>query len=410
LGLLGPPVSVVPGSLYVHIPFCRKACSYCNFHFTTSLRQRDVILRAVVEELNLRILALNWEDQGLGNIRIESKYQGKFPLKTLYMGGGTPSLLTMDELTYVVKGIGNWFDLYGVQEFTLEANPEDVNSTMVKGWRSLGVNRISLGIQSFDDRNLLRMNRAHDAGKAREALRLLQNEGFQSLSADLIYGFPDRTMQDFEDDLHEMLSWGLSHFSSYQLTCEPKTAFYHQVNENKVRMVSEDLVLEQMMHLYNVSASHGYRAYEISNFAFPGHEAVHNSCYWSGYAYWGLGPSAHSYDGFRRRSWNVAHNARYQMEIQSGKLPKTEEVLSDDQKFNEDVLIALRLMDGLNWVALEEKHGSERVQSIHHRIKAMPKEWFEPLNLADRTVPLRLSFAGRAVADFIAVELFADSS
>jgi oxygen-independent coproporphyrinogen-3 oxidase len=327
----------------------------------------------------------------------------------LYLGGGTPSLLDPDELGHLVVQIGRYFDVSGVKEFTLEANPEDVSPSMVRVWRSMGVNRVSLGIQSFDDRNLSRMNRAHTADQAREALRLLQDGGFHSLSADLIYGFPDRTMEEFGADLQELISWGLPHFSSYQLTVEPRTALYHQVKQNKFRMVSEDIILEQMMHMYQVSADRGYKAYEISNFAIPGHEAVHNSRYWSGYAYWGLGPSAHSYDGIRSRSWNVAHNTRYVAEIQTGMLPATVEVLTDDQRFNEAVLIGLRLMDGLSWQALEDAHGAVRVQSIRHKISLMPQEWFDPLGLVNSRMPLRLSPVGRAVADFIAVELFADS-
>lgn len=409
MGLLGPPVSVVPESLYIHIPFCRKACSYCNFHFSTSLRGRDELLRCVVNELELRIRNSVRE----GNVA-EEFFSGtengiRLPLQTLYLGGGTPSLLDLDELGYLIGQIGQYFDLREVKEFTLEANPEDVTVSKIRGWRSLGVNRISLGIQSFDDRNLTRMNRAHNADQAREALKLLRGEGLHDLSGDLIYGYPDQTLQDFEADLQEMLSLGLPHFSSYQLTVEPQTALYHQVNRQKVRLAAEELVLEQMMHLYQVSAEGGYRAYEISNFALPGHEAVHNSRYWSGYAYWGLGPSAHSYDGFRRRSWNVAHNARYIKEIQSGMLPATEEVLTDDQRFNEAVLIGLRLMDGLNWQALQDAHGAGRVQSIRSKIASMPQEWFDSLSLGDDQMPLRLSMAGRAVADFIAVELFADS-
>ena len=331
------------------------------------------------------------------------------PLQTLYFGGGTPSLLSTEELGALTNGIRRWFDLDEVSEFTLEVNPEDVTPAKVKDWRSLGVNRISLGIQSFDDRNLARMNRAHNAAQGREALHMFQNEGFESISADLIYGYPDRTLQDFEADLEELLSWRLPHFSSYQLTVEPQTALYHQVNQKKVRLAAEDLVLEQMMQLYQVSAVQGYRAYEISNFALPGHEAVHNSRYWSGHAYWGLGPSAHSFDGHRKRSWNIANNIQYQMEIQSGKVPSSEELLTDDQRFNEAVLIGLRLMDGLHWLALEEAHGPQRVQRLRQQIAKMPEEWFEVLKLEDREAPLQLSLAGRALADYIAVELFAEA-
>ncbi len=409
MGLLGPPVSLVPESLYVHIPFCRKACSYCNFHFSISLQSRGQLLRSIINELEYRLQALRSDGNSIKKARNELSKDKRLPLQTLYFGGGTPSLLSLSELGILIKSINEWFDVEGVREFTLEANPEDVTPAMVKGWRSLGVNRISLGIQSFDDRNLTRMNRVHNAAQARKALKLLQDVGFQYISADLIYGYPDQSLQDFEADLQEMLSWSLPHFSSYQLTVEPRTALHYQVNQQKVRMAPEDLVLEQMMHLYQVSSNYGYKAYEISNFALQGQEAVHNSRYWSGHAYWGLGPSAHSYDGHRKRSWNIAHNIRYQAEIQSGKLPSTEEVLTDDQRFNEAVLIGLRLMDGLNWLNLEEVHGLERVQRIRQKISNMQSDWFDGLNLGDRQAPLRLSLVGRALADFIAVELFAES-
>lgn len=400
---------MVPESLYVHIPFCRKACSYCNFHFSTSLQRRGELIRSILDELEYRMRASAHEELPLGqSIDTLTERRGS-PLQTLYYGGGTPSLLSMEELGSLTNGIRRWFDLEGVREFTLEVNPEDVTPAKVKGWRSMGVNRISLGIQSFDDRNLARMNRAHNAAQGRAALHLLQNEGFESISADLIYGYPDRNLQDFEADLQELLSWRLPHFSSYQLTVEPQTALYHKVNQKKVCLAADDLVLEQMMQLYQVSAVQGYRAYEISNFALPGHEAVHNSRYWSGHAYWGLGPSAHSFDGHQKRSWNIANNNQYQKEIQSGKVPSSEELLTDDQRFNEAVLIGLRLMDGLHWLALERAHGSERVQRLRQQIAKMPEEWFEALNLEDREAPLRLSLAGRALADFIAVELFAEA-
>jgi oxygen-independent coproporphyrinogen-3 oxidase len=363
----------------------------------------------MLDELEYRMRASAHDELPQGHSIAELSEVKHSPLQTLYFGGGTPSLLSMSELGSLTNGIRRWFDLDGVREFTLEVNPEDVTPAKIKDWRSLGVNRISLGIQSFDDRNLTGMNRAHNAAQGREALHLLQNEGFESISADLIYGYPDRTLQDFEADLQELLSWRLPHFSSYQLTVEPQTALYHQVNQKKVRLAAEDLVLEQMIQLYQVSAAQGYRAYEISNFALPGHEAVHNSRYWSGHAYWGLGPSAHSFDGHRKRSWNIANNIQYQMEIQSGKVPSSEELLTDDQRFNEAVLIGLRLMDGMHWLALEEAHGPQRVQRLRHQIAKMPEEWFEALKLEDREAPLRLSLAGRALADFIAVELFAEA-
>jgi oxygen-independent coproporphyrinogen-3 oxidase len=401
---------MVPESLYIHIPFCRKACSYCNFHFSTSLQDSRHILRALIEELALRMNPMSRGIQGLNRTHLNIQSQERFPLRTLYIGGGTPSLLSGEELSYLVDGIGRWFDLGDVEEFTLEANPEDVEPAQVELWRGLGMNRISLGIQSFDDRNLRRMNRAHNASKAREAVTILQNEGFQSLSADLIYGFPEQTLSDFEADLQELLQFGLSHFSAYQLTCEPKTALFHHVQQQKVRMIPEELVLEQMMHLYQVAERHGYRAYEISSFAQPGHEAVHNSRYWSGHAYWGLGPSAHSYDGNRKRSWNISNNTRYQREIQSNKLPVTVEELSDDQIFNEAILVGLRLADGLSWTALEQMYGYTKVQKLRAKVASMPIDWFEDLNLADRVGYLRLSLAGRVIADHITLELFVDSN
>ncbi|MFM8978472.1 MAG: radical SAM protein, partial [Bacteroidota bacterium] len=181
MGLLGPPFSVVPESLYVHIPFCRKACSYCNFHFSTSLQRRGELIRSMLDELEYRMLASAHGELTQGHSKAEFSEAKQTPLQTLYYGGGTPSLLSMAELGSLTKGIRRWFDLDGVREFTLEVNPEDVTSAKVKDWRSMGVNRISLGIQSFDDRNLTGMNRSHNAAQGREALNMLQNEGFESI-------------------------------------------------------------------------------------------------------------------------------------------------------------------------------------------------------------------------------------
>jgi len=383
-----------PRSVYVHVPFCRKACHYCAFHFSTTRSSQTRVLKAMVRELELRLT-----DRGSGH---------RWPLETLYLGGGTPSLLEPEALTYLVNGLLEKFDVSTLQEFTLEANPEDVYPKNLELWKRLGVNRISLGVQSVDDRFLEGMNRAHDSQQSHEAMRLLADDWSGPWTADLIYAYPDQDPESLKKDLETILSYQPGHFSAYQLTQEPRTVLHTRVQRGEVHMPDDDRALELMQLLFQWAETQGYRAYEISNFARTGCEAVHNSRYWSGQAYLGLGPSAHSFDGEETRSWNINHNLHYCRGIEAGSPEETVEVLTMVDRLNEFLMIRLRLDAGLPWDELTSRFGANAKDRVRERLLTLSPSWFREEGFLGEEQPLRLSHSGRGLADYIASSLFDD--
>ncbi|MFM9060838.1 MAG: radical SAM family heme chaperone HemW [Bacteroidota bacterium] len=381
-------------SLYVHIPFCRKACHYCAFHFSTNLSGTERVLRCIVREAELR-----GKVQGLNDPQA---------LDTLYWGGGTPSILNEESMVFLLNGIASCFDLRQLKEFTLEANPEDVSPSALDRWYRLGITRISLGVQSVSDDFLGSMNRAHDAAQALEAMQFIQQNWQGNWTADLIYGYPQQGIQELSRDLEAILEFDPGHFSAYQLTQEPRTALHNKIQKGLLRLPDDDRVLELMEILYKKAGDHGYRAYEISNFARPGSEALHNSRYWSGDSYLGLGPSAHSYDGIQTRSWNVNHNIRYCQGVEEGRLDQTVEVLGRTEQLNEFLMIRLRLDEGLSWAMLEENFGREACSRVQKRLSSLSPAWFMEEGHTKPGSALRLSIWGRGMADYIASTLFDD--
>jgi oxygen-independent coproporphyrinogen-3 oxidase len=348
----------------------------------------------MVRELELRLA-----DHGFGN---------RWPLETLYLGGGTPSLLEPEALTYLVNGLLEKFDVSTLQEFTLEANPEDVHPKNLELWKGLGVNRISLGVQSVDDRFLEGMNRAHDSRQSLEAMRLLASDWSGPWTADLIYAYPDQDPESLKKDLDTILSYQPGHFSAYQLTQEPRTVLHTRVQRGDVQMPEDDKALELMHLLYQWAESQGYRAYEISNFARTGCEAIHNSRYWSGQAYLGLGPSAHSFDGEQTRSWNISHNLHYCQGIEAGAPEESVEVLSMADRLNEFLMIRLRLDAGMPWDELTSRFGTDAKDRVRERLFLLSPSWFREEGFLGEAQPLRLSRSGRGLADYIASSLFDD--
>ena len=381
-------------SVYVHVPFCRKACHYCAFHFSTTRTAQARVLKAMIRELDLR-----WNPHS---------GSGPPPLETLYLGGGTPSLLEPDALSFLVRGLGERFDFSTMQEFTLEANPEDVHAKNLELWKGLGVTRISLGVQTVDDRFLQGMNRAHDSRQALDALRLLASDWSGPWTADLIYAYPDQDSEDLVKDLETILSYSPGHFSAYQLTQEPRTVLNTKVQRGDLQMPEDDKALELMQVLYQNAEAQGYRAYEISNFARAGFEAVHNSRYWSGAPYLGLGPSAHSFDGGHTRSWNISHNIHYCRGIEEGSPEQTVEVLSAADCLNEFLMIRLRLDAGMPWSELVSRFGLDAKRRVRERLATLSPTWFDPRGFFGEDDPLRLSNEGRGLADYIASSLFDD--
>ncbi len=322
--------------IYIHIPFCKKACHYCNFHFSTSLVLKKEVVRAICSELEMR-----------------ADYLADKRLDSVYFGGGTPSLLSKEDMESIMETIQAHFKINSGAEITLEANPDDLNSDALIYFQQAGINRLSIGIQSFFDEDLSWMNRSHTAIDAKNCIRLAQKAGIENVSVDLIYGSPTTTNQMWLENIREVISMGVPHISAYCLTVEEKTALHHFIQKKQHPALDANVAGTQFSLLQEEMEKAGYLHYEISNFCQPGMTAVHNTSYWSGKAYLGIGPSAHSFDG-KSRSWNVANNKKYVDEIHNGNIPCETEILSMTDTYNEYIMTGLRTMWGINQEAIEK--------------------------------------------------------
>mgnify|MGYP001004285579 FL=1 len=366
--------------LYFHIPFCRKACTYCDFHFSTSLKTKPAVLEAMHKELGERATELNGAS-----------------VETIYFGGGTPSQLTDAELKAFIYQARTLFTVTPDAEVTMEVNPDDVDAQRLSAWKSIGITRLSIGVQSFREVRLQFMGRAHDATQSRESLRLISEAGFASWTMDLIYGLPGMTMDEWNEQLETALSFAPPHISAYCLTVESRTALDHQVSKGLVTMPGDADQAAQFERLIERLESAGYVQYEISNFGQPGHFSRHNSSYWKGVPYLGIGPSAHSYNGTKRR-WNVSHNLRYAQGVTAGTTYWEEETLTPVQVTNEALLTGLRTSWGVELSALPLDLLEARSPTVvHYRSQGL---------LEHRDGRLVLTKAGRAFADRIASDLF----
>ena len=366
--------------LYIHIPFCRKACTYCDFHFSTSLKTKPAVLEAMHAEL----------EQRAGELAGAA-------VETIYFGGGTPSQLSDAELRAFLDQVRRLLPGTPDAEVTLEVNPNDVSAERLAGWKALGITRLSIGIQSFREERLRFMGRAHDATQSRESLGLIAAAGLASWTMDLIYGLPGMTMEEWDEQLTTALSYKPPHISAYCLTVEDRTALDHQVRKGIVSMPGDVDQAAQFDRLIERLENTGYAQYEISNFALPGHHSRHNSSYWAGVPYLGIGPSAHSFDG-RRRRWNVAHNFRYTHGVRNGERYWEEETLTSAQVVNEALLTGLRTTAGVDLAALPLELG-KAASSIIARYRSQGL-------LEQQGSRLVLTRAGRAFADRIASDLF----
>ncbi len=333
-------------AIYIHIPFCKQACYYCDFHFSTSLKKKDELINALINELELR-------KEELQNQTIE----------TIYFGGGTPSLLTNEELELLIEAVYNNYQVIHNPEITLEANPDDLLSvraesrTIFEDYRSIGINRLSIGIQSFFEDDLQSMNRAHNANEARTCLEEATHH-FDNITIDLIYGIPNMSLEKWHKNLQIAFNFGINHISSYALTVEPKTALDSFIKKGTYPPIDEELALEHFNHLITETEKQGFVQYEISNFGKPGYFSKHNTSYWQGKPYLGIGPSAHSFNK-NQRSWNVANNTKYIKSIQQNELPSTVETLTKKDRFNEYIMTGLRTVWGVSITKIEEDFGPE---------------------------------------------------
>ncbi|WP_333865866.1 radical SAM family heme chaperone HemW [Sphingobacterium sp.] len=370
--------------IYVHIPFCKQACHYCDFHFSTSLQYKSEMINALLQEIELRAPYL--EDK-----KIES----------IYFGGGTPSLLEGDEIAQIIDTIAKHFYIDNNAEITLEANPDDLNQAKVKSLRNTPINRFSIGIQSFFEEDLKWMNRAHNQQEATASIMRVQDAGFENITCDLIYGFPLLTDEKWRHNMQQLIDFAIPHISSYSMTVESKTALDHFIKKGISPAIDSDQAADQMNLLINTLKAAGYEQYEISNFAKNEHYARHNTNYWKGKHYLGIGPSAHSFNG-SSRSWNISNNAKYISSIHSNQLPLEVEQLSTLDQINECIMTSLRTMWGLDLTELEYKFG----QSVKNRVLADADPFIAEKNLVLKENNLCLTDTGKLMADHIMSDLF----
>jgi oxygen-independent coproporphyrinogen-3 oxidase len=376
--------------VYLHIPFCRQACHYCNFHFSTSLNRKNDFLTALLKEIELQSAYINGET-----------------IETVYFGGGTPSLLDQKELELIMDGLRACLRLAPDAEITLEANPDDTAIPKLTGWAQAGITRLSIGVQSFFEEDLRWMNRAHTAGQALDAIRLAQDHGFENISVDLIYGGPTLPDDHWKMNVDQALRLGIPHLSCYALTVEPSTALDHLIRRKKVEPVDPERQARQFLFLMDWLEEAGYEQYEISNFALPGRRSRHNSSYWKGVAYLGLGPSAHSFNGSSRQ-WNIADNGRYIASLLAGQSLFEKEELTALQQLNEYIMISLRTLEGCDLGRVSDRFGEEVARDLVIRARHYLNEGkMETQDEGDKKeVRLVLTRAGKLLADGISADLF----
>ncbi|SDE44669.1 oxygen-independent coproporphyrinogen-3 oxidase [Mucilaginibacter pineti] len=368
---------------YIHIPFCKQACHYCDFHFSTSVKYKDEMLHALIKEIQLQKNYLNGET-----------------IETIYFGGGTPSVLEAGEISRIINTITELHTVASNAEITLEANPDDLNEAKVKALRKTDVNRFSIGIQSFFDDDLIWMNRAHRSNQAEASVKRVQDAGFQNITADLIYGYPLLSDTKWKQNLDKLFELSIPHVSAYSMTVEPQTALAAFINKKKQPPMNDQQSAAQFMVLMQAMTDHGFEHYEISNFCTPGNYSRHNSNYWQGVKYLGIGPSAHSYNS-EARQWNIANNAKYMQEIESGKLPAETEELTEENRLNEYIMTSIRTIWGLNLNRLNTiaKGSADELQKAARSY--FDKEW-----IIQKDDTILLTPTGKLYADNIASGLF----
>lgn len=367
--------------IYIHIPFCRQACHYCNFHFSTSLRYKNELLAALLKETEL-----------------QKNYLADETVETIYFGGGTPSLLTISDLRFQIDKIKDNFKVADDAEITLEANPDDITDENLRGWKEIGINRLSIGVQSFFEEDLLWMNRVHNAEQAVGGLQLAIKY-FGNITLDLIYGHPLLSNEKWKQNVDKVIALNIPHISCYALTVEPKTPLKKMIIEKKKENIQQEKQAGQFLLLMKWLEDAGYEHYEISNFSKPGFRSKHNSSYWQGKKYLGLGPSAHSFDGVSRQ-WNISNNNVYIESLLKNKIPFEKETLTASQQMNEYIMTSLRTVEGLDLKKIPEAMSSE--------LRATSQKFIESGKLILKENKLILTREGKLFADGIAAEFFVE--
>lgn len=370
--------------IYIHIPFCKQQCNYCDFHFSTSLKNKNGLLQALLQEIEIR-----------------KSFTKGAKIKTIYFGGGTPSLLSGDELSLIFEKLNKHFEIESDAEITLEANPDDLNIQKIKELKKTPVNRFSIGIQSFFDTDLQFMNRAHNSQEAERSIKEIQDAGWDNITIDLIYGTPTLSNQMWQQNLQKFSEWNIPHLSAYGLTVEEKTPLYHAIKKGKTENVDQEKAKQQFQLLMQFAIKEKLEHYEISNFAKKGFMAKHNSSYWKGDSYLGLGPSAHSFD-HNKRQWNIANNSLYIKAINERVPSIQEEILSEKEQFNEYIMVSLRTIWGCNRDVIELRFSSFLVDYFNLSIK----KWTKSGEIEQKGQVFKLSQKGKILADRITSDLF----
>lgn len=371
--------------IYIHIPYCKQACHYCDFHFSTYLKTKPDLVDAICQE-----------------IKLQTSYLSGKPIKTIYFGGGTPSLLSSFELEKILNAIEENFLVSTNVEITLEANPDDLSKENLTIFKSKGINRLSIGIQSFNDDFLQLFNRAHTSQMAIDCVANARNIGFDNISVDLIFGVPNQTLQQFQIDLDKIIALDTQHISIYGLTIEENTTFGKWEKANKVQPIDEEIAAGQFELIMDVLTTNGFNQYEISNFSKNGFESQHNSNYWNSELYLGLGPGAHSFNGDSRQ-FNIRNNTKYIKSINTGNLPYDSELLTDSQKLNEYILTKIRTAGGFNFNEIKSRFNFDFEKAYTDKIAV-----YEAQGLVEISDCLILTRKGKLIADSITENLIVD--
>jgi oxygen-independent coproporphyrinogen III oxidase len=369
--------------LYIHVPFCKQACHYCDFHFSVNMAKRTEMVQAICKEIELQKVYLK------SNV-----------LSTVYFGGGTPSLLNRSEIGLIFNSISKTFTIQKDAEITIECNPDDITIPRLEEWKEMGINRLSIGIQSFNENHLKFLNRAHSSEHSIQCIKQAKQVGFDNLTIDLIYAIPSESNDIWNEDLAKAIDFNIPHLSSYALTIEEKTVFGKKVKQKTMMPIDDDFAAEQFNILLETTQKNGYEQYEISNFAKNNKYAKHNTSYWKGDEYLGVGPSAHSFNKISRQ-WNISSNAKYIKSIQQEIVPSEMEILTSVDRANEYIMTGLRTKWGIELAKLNDIHSIDK-STIETQIRN-----FEDIGLIiTLNGQVSLTNEGKLKADFIASELF----
>ncbi len=369
--------------IYIHIPFCKQACHYCDFHFSTSAKYKDVMVQALIKEINLQKNYLNGQT-----------------IQTIYFGGGTPSVLSADEIIRIINTITEIHTVTADAEITLEANPDDLDRQKINAFRHTPVNRFSIGIQSFFDEDLQWMNRVHRATEAEASVKRAQDAGFENITVDLIYGYPLLTDVKWKNNLHKVFELGIPHVSAYSMTVEPQTALAAFISKKKQPPMNEGQSANQFNIMLGAMQENGFEQYEISNFCKPGQYSRHNSNYWRGVQYLGIGPSAHSFNG-NTRQWNIANNAKYIKSLTESAIPAEIEILTETNRLNEYIMTSLRTIWGLDLDKLNTISPGASTGVLE-----AARVYFENGSITQNGNIITLTVQGKLYADNVAAGLF----